>query len=149
MAEPSPPSGPVLLEQHGYRQELDRVLSVLGTVGLTLSDITPTASFFVIAAAVYPLAGTGAFWSFLLAGVVALSVAFCMAELGSQYPIAGGLYSIVSRVLGRPIGFVAMVDYVGQAIFLPAAIALGVGGYMAMLVPAVNSNIWATVIMLA
>ncbi len=138
-----------LLQQYGYRQELDRVLTTLSAVGLTLSDITPTASFFVIAAAVYPLTGTGSFWSFLVAGLIALSVAFCMGELGAQYPIAGGLYSIVARVLGRPIGFVAMMDYVFQAIFLPAAIALGIGSYMSLLVPAVNPNLWATLIMLA
>lgn len=139
--------GGELLQQYGYHQELDRVLSTLSAVGLTLSDITPTASFFVIAAAVYPLTGTGSVWSFLLAGVIALSVAFCMGELGAQYPIAGGLYSIVARVLGRPVGFIAMMDYVFQAIFLPAAIALGIGSYMSLLIPAVNPNLWATLIM--
>jgi amino acid transporter len=149
MAKGTEIRGEALLRQYGYRQELDRALSTLSAVGLTLSDITPTASFFVIAAAVYPMAGTGAFWSFLLAGVIALSVAFSMGELGAQYPIAGGLYSIVARVLGRPLGFLAMTDYVMQAIFLPAAIALGIGSYMSMLVPAVNPNLWATLIMLA
>lgn len=137
-----------LLKQEGYQQELARVLTVLQTVGLALSDITPTASFFVIAAQVYPMAGTGAVWTFLLAGVIALAVAASMAELGSMYPIAGGLYSIVARVLGKPIGFLAMTDYVVQAIFLPAAIALGIGSYMQMLIPAVNANLWATVLML-
>ncbi len=137
-----------LLEHEGYHQELARVLTVLQTVGLALSDITPTASFFVIAALVYPMTGTGAFWTFLLAGLIALSVAASMAELGSVYPIAGGLYSIVTRVLGKPIGFLAMTDYVVQAIFLPAAIALGIGSYMQMLIPNVNANIWATILML-
>lgn len=135
-------------ENKGQYQELDRVLSVMQTVGLALSDITPTASFFVIAAAVYPMAGTGSFWTFLVAGIIALSVAASMAELGSVYPIAGGLYSIVTRVLGKPLGFLAMTDYVIQAIFLPAAIALGIGSYMNMLVPNVNGNIWATILML-
>jgi amino acid transporter len=139
--------GEALLAKHGYRQELDRALTVLSAVGLSLSDITPTASFFVITAAIYPLAGTGSFWTFLIAGIVALSVAMCMGELGSQYPIAGGLYSIVARVLGRPVGFIAMVDYVFQAIFLPVAVAIGIGGYMSMLVPAVNPNLWGTIIM--
>lgn len=137
-----------LLQREGYRQELDRVLSVFQTVGLALSDITPTASFFVIAAMVYPKAGTGAFWTFLAAGIIAMAVAASMAELGSVYPIAGGLYSIVARVLGKPLGFLAMTDYVVQAIFLPAAIALGIGSYMTMLIPSVNANIWATILML-
>ncbi|PSR22580.1 MAG: APC family permease [Sulfobacillus benefaciens] len=137
-----------ILEQAGYRQELSRGLTVLQTIGLALSDITPAASFFVIAAQVFPAAGTGAGWTFLIAGVIALSVAFCMAELGSRYPFAGGLYSIVTRVLGKPLGFLAMVDYVVQAIFLPAAIALGIGGYIQTLIPGVNANIWATILLL-
>lgn len=137
-----------LMRREGYRPELDRALTVLQTVGLALSDITPTASFFVIAALVYPMAGTGAFWTFVAAGVIALCVAASMAELGSVYPIAGGLYSIVARVLGKPLGFLAMTDYVVQAIFLPAAIALGIGSYMQMLIPSVNANLWATVLML-
>lgn len=135
-------------EKQANPQELDRVLSVFQTVGLALSDITPTASFFVIAAQVYPVAGTGAFWTFVAAGVIALCVAASMAELGSVYPIAGGLYSIVTKVLGKPLGFVAMIDYVVQAVFLPAAIALGIGSYMTMLIPSVNANLWATILML-
>jgi len=137
-----------VLQREGNHQELDRVLTVFQTVGLALSDITPTASFFVIAAQVYPATGTGAFWTFVGAGIIALCVAASMAELGSVYPIAGGLYSIVARVLGKPLGFLAMVDYVIQAVFLPAAIALGIGSYMTMLVPSVNANLWATVLML-
>lgn len=137
-----------LLAKAGYRQELARGLTVLQTVGLSLSDITPAASFFVIAAQIFPATGTGAGWTFLLAGIIAISVAFCMAELGARYPIAGGLYSIVTRVLGRPLGFIAMVDYVVQAIFLPAAIALGIGSYIQTLVPGINGNIWATILML-
>ncbi|AEJ40197.1 amino acid transporter [Sulfobacillus acidophilus TPY] len=136
-----------ILKKAGYRQDLARSLTVLQTVGLALSDITPAASFFVIAAQIFPMTGTGAGWTFLLAGIIALSVAFSMAELGSRYPFAGGLYAIVTRVLGKPIGFLAMVDYVVQAIFLPASIALGIGGYIQTLVPGINANIWATILM--
>ncbi len=146
--EPNDIRSEELLAKEGYRQELARGLTVLQTVGLSLSDITPAASFFVIAAQVFPAAGTGAGWTFLIAGLVAISVAFCMAELGARYPIAGGLYSIVTRVLGRPLGFIAMIDYVVQAIFLPAAIALGIGGYIQTLIPGVNANIWATILLL-
>ena len=137
-----------ILQKAGYHQELDRGLTVLQTVGLSLSDITPAASFFVIAAAVFPMAGTGAGWTFLIAGIVAICVALSMAELGARYPFAGGLYSIVTRVLGRPLGFLAMIDYVVQAIFLPAAIALGIGGYIHTLIPSIDANLWATLLML-
>jgi amino acid transporter len=54
--------------------------------------------------------------------------------------VAGGLYSIVTRVLGRPIGFLAMLDYIGQAVFLPASVAFGVGTYINSLDPSLSAN---------
>jgi amino acid transporter len=140
-------SGEAELQQLGYRQELNRSLSVTRTVALAVSDITPVTSLLVIAPVVIATAGTGAFWAYLIAAVLALSVALCMAELGSIYPVAGGLYSIVTRVLGRRVGFLALLDYIGQAVFLPASVALGFGTYFSSLFPAVNPNLASFVVM--
>jgi amino acid transporter len=63
-----------------------------------------------------------------------------MGELGSMFPVAGGLYSIVTRVLGRPIGFLALLDYIGQAIFLPASVAFGIGTYINALYPSLSTK---------
>jgi amino acid transporter len=63
-----------------------------------------------------------------------------MGELGSMFPVAGGLYSIVTRVLGRPIGFLALLDYIGQAVFLPASVAFGIGTYIHSLAPSLSTN---------
>jgi amino acid transporter len=131
---PVPPSSTVesetLLEGMGYQEELNRDLPILGNIALALSDITPTASLLVVGTAVIATAGTASVWAYLIGGFIALNVALCMAELGSMYPVAGGLYAIVTRVLGRPVGFLAMLDYIGQAIFLPASVAFGVGTYI-------------------
>ncbi len=145
---PAEPGGEALLESLGYRQDLNRALSVVGTIALTVSDITPTASLLVIGPVVIAGAGTASVWSYLIGGLIALNVALCMGELGSMFPVAGGLYSIVTRVLGKPIGFLALLDYIGQAIFLPASIALGIGTYITALFPTVSTNIAAAVIML-
>lgn len=141
---PQPPDKEVeselLLEDMGYQPELRRGLNLLGNLALTLSDITPTASLLVVGTAVIATAGTGSLWAYLIGGFVALNVALCMGELGSMFPVAGGLYSIVTRVLGRPIGFLALLDYIGQAIFLPASVAFGVGTYIHSLAPSVSTN---------
>ena len=71
-----------------------------------------------------------------------------MGELGSMFPVAGGLYSIVTRVLGRPIGFLALLDYIGQAIFLPASVAFGIGTYINSLYPAVSTKWVAAALMI-
>jgi amino acid transporter len=144
---PVEPGGEILLESLGYQQDLNRGLSVLGTIALSLSDITPTASLLVIGPVVIATAGSASVWSYLIGGFIALNVALCMGELGSMFPVAGGLYSIVTRVLGKPIGFLALLDYIGQAIFLPASIALGIGTYITSLFPNVPTNIAAAVIM--
>ncbi len=137
-----------LLEDMGYTPQLQRGLNLLGNLALTLSDITPTASLLVVGTAVIATAGTGSMWAYLIGGFIALNVALCMGELGSMFPVAGGLYSIVTRVLGRPIGFLALLDYIGQAIFLPASVAFGIGTYINSLYPAVSTKWVAAALMI-
>jgi amino acid transporter len=131
------------LEGLGYRQELKRAVNGLGHLALILSDITPTASLLVVGTAVVAIAGTGSLWAYLIGCFIALNVAFCMGELGSMFPVAGGLFSIVTRVLGKATGFVAMVDYIGQAIFLPASVAIGIGTYVHALNPALSTRLFS------
>ncbi len=153
MVEPSETTddevgGQEILGALGYKQELNRAVGVLGTLALVLSDITPTASLLVIGPVVIITAGSGSLLAYLLGCFIAISVALCMGELGSMFPIAGGLYSIVTRVLGRPIGFLALLDYVGQAIFLPASVAIGIGVYIQALNPDIPSNLAAGAVMI-
>jgi amino acid transporter len=140
--------GEVLLESLGYKQELNRSVSILGTIALVVSDITPTASLLVIGPVVIATAGTGSIWAYIIGCFIAINVALCMGELGSMFPVAGGLYSIVTHVLGKPAGFLAMLDYIGQAIFLPASVAIGVGVYVQSLDSAIPSNLAAGAVML-
>jgi amino acid transporter len=143
------PSGEEELRAAGYEPGLKRSLSVSDVVALSVSDITPMASLLVIGPAVLALTGTGGLLAYLIGCLISICVAMCMAELGSMHPVAGGLYSIIGRVLGRPLGFMALVDYIGQAVFLPAAIALGIGAYLSSLFPGVNVNLAAALMMVA
>ncbi len=139
--------GEQLLESLGYKQQLARTVGVLGTIALVVSDITPTASLLVIGPVVIAVAGSGSLLAYIIGCFIAIAVALCMGELGSMFPVAGGLYSIVTRVLGRPIGFLALLDYIGQAIFLPASVAIGIGVYVQALNPDIPSNVAAAVVM--
>ena len=138
-----------MLERLGYQQKLKREINFLGNLTLALCDVSPTTSLFIVGTVVVIVAGTGSILAYLIGGFIAVNVALCMGELGSMFPVAGGLYSIVIRVLGRPIGFLAMLDYVGQAIFLPASVAIGCGVYINSLLPNIPSNLAATVVMIA
>src|SRR3954447_23328736 len=145
MAEPIPDT--VRASKPAATATLHRGLSVRGVIALAVSDITPMASLLIIAPVVLAAAGTGAMWAYLIGCFIAVNVALCMGELGSMYPVAGGLYSIVTRVLGRQIGFLALLDYIGQAIFLPASVAIGIGVYLQALNPDIPSNVAAGVVM--
>lgn len=125
MATPTVPGEP-----RDEAQRLHRGLSLGGLLALAVSDITPMASLLIISPVVLSLSGTAGLWAYIIGCFIALNVAACMGEMGSIYPFSGGQYSIVHRVLGGPVGFIAMVDYVTQAVFLPATIALGIGTYL-------------------
>lgn len=110
-------------------------MKVLGTVLITLSSSTPASSVFIIVPGVLLASGSGAFLSMLLAGFVGLCMAFVYAELSSAYPVAGGEYSIVGRVMGPQAGFIVMGVYVVSSLLIPAVMALGISSYLGVLNP--------------
>src|SRR4051812_21075349 len=132
-----------------YKPQLARELGVLGAVLLTVSGITPTASIFIDAPVAFSSTGSGVFWSFVIAAVLALGLAFCYAELGTMFPVTGGLYSVVARVLGRPIGFIGFVDYLVLAIVGPASIGLGTAQYIGVFWSTVNANLVGVILILS
>jgi amino acid transporter len=148
--DPSPAvadDGDTRLRELGYTPRLERGLTTMGSVILTLSDITPAGSLLVVGIAVVALAGTGSVIAYLAGAGLAIMVALCMAELGSVFPVAGGIYSIVARVLGTWASFLTLLSYVVQAIFLPASIALGVGTYLNALNSSIPVNLTSAISM--
>ncbi len=67
----------LLLEDMGYKPQLQRRLNILGNLPMTLSDITPTASLLVVATAMIATAGTGSLWAYLIGGFIALEGPTC------------------------------------------------------------------------
>ncbi|MFI6286621.1 APC family permease [Streptomyces sp. NPDC051018] len=130
-----------------YEQELSRSLKVVGNMAIVVAAITPASSAFVIAAVVFAISGSGAALAFAVAAVLGIAMAFCWAELGAAYPLAGGDYSFIARTLGRASGFVSLV-LTGpvQAILIPAVIALGMAEYLETVFSADANVIGAVVI---
>lgn len=142
-------------EQHSarhYKQELDRGLHVLGNVMMTISGVAPTASVFIIAPIAFLFAGTGAFWAFVIAGVIGVGMAFAYAEAGTAFPVTGGEWALVSRILGRPLGFVSLVFMLISVIVIPSSIALGASQYLSVIWAGAADPAWqkaiAAIIML-
>ncbi|RKT55417.1 APC family permease [Saccharothrix australiensis] len=129
----------------GRPPALRRGLKVLGTLLITLSAISPASSVFIIAPGVVGQAGSGALWSFLVAAVVGVFMAFVYAELASAYPLSGGEYAIVARTLGKLPGFVTLGLLMVTQLLIIAVIALGVGTYLEVLFPGLSGPVVAAV----
>jgi amino acid transporter len=136
-------------QQRGhYKQELDRGLHVLGNVMLTISGVAPAASVFILAPIALYIAGTGAFYAFVIGGVIGVGMAFCYAEAGTAFPVTGGEWALVSRILGRPLGFISLVFMLVSVIVIPSSLAVGAGQYLSVIWPGQNPNLVGAIIML-
>lgn len=112
---------------------LPRSLGVFGAVMLTLSCITPASSLFIVVPPLLMTLGSGTVLSLVVAAVLSLGVGLCYAELGTLVPSAGGEYSIVGQVLGRPIGWLVFVISLVSLMVIPPIIALGTADYIGSL----------------
>lgn len=114
---------------------LVRSLGVAGVLFLTLSVTTPASSVFVILPGMLQVAGTGAIWATIVAGIVCIATAYIYAELSSAWPVAGGEYVMVARTLGPLAGFVMLgINVFNNLIFLPVA-GLGIREVLVGVIP--------------
>jgi len=123
------------LKQLGYRQELQRGLSASMNVVMGLSNVSPVMAAFTYALAAFATVGTATAGGTLLQCINVFCIGMILAELGSIYPVSGGLYSITRYVLPKPLVFLGVFNFVIQAFIYIPAIAMGVGTYMQILFP--------------
>ncbi|HEX4083924.1 MAG TPA: amino acid permease [Chthoniobacteraceae bacterium] len=138
---------------------------VMSQPGVTLTSKTirrsaPTVSLVTaISIVIANMVGTGVFTSlgfqvpglpsgfailclWMLGGVVALSGAFCYAELAAALPRSGGEYHFLSRVFHPALGFLAGWTSATVGFAAPIALAaMGFGTYARGLVPGI-SPLW-------
>ena len=136
MTEPAaPPPSQSRLEQLGYSQHLVRRLNIPEVVGLAMADVSPTMAVLFLSAGVFVIGGTFSIGAGLILSVVVVLISLCLGELAGMFPIAGGMYSLVRRVLPGPISWITMFNYLIQGIVIPASIALGMVGFLRDLFP--------------
>jgi len=114
---------------------LKRSMKTTGVLLIILSAITPASSVFIIAPTVMQQAGTGAFISFMIAAVIGIFTAQVYAELSSAFPLTGGEYAIVGRILGPFWGFIVLGVNLISLIFMLSALSLGIATYLQPLFP--------------
>ena len=124
---------------------LERSMKLFGALLITLSSLTPASSVFIIVPGIVEQAGSGALISFCAAAAVSLMIALVYAELCSAFPLTGGEYAIVGRVLGPFPGFIVLGVNLLVLLLNISVIALGIGPYLAPLMPGL-SNSWAALV---
>ncbi|MEJ7715614.1 MAG: amino acid permease [Thermoleophilaceae bacterium] len=125
------------LAEMGYKQDLKRGWSGFSNFAISFSIISVLAGCFTTYGQAWNNGGPIAIsWGWILISIPILIIAFCMSELVSSYPTAGGIYWWSAR-LGGPvwgwftgwfnliglIAVVASVDY-AAATFLNALLGL-------------------------
>jgi amino acid transporter len=108
-------------------QQLHRHLGTAGNLMLTLSAMGPAMTVFIYVPVVYWVAGTWSFLATLIGAGIALGMALVYAEVGTAFPIAGGEYSMISRVLGRGTGFIVFAIQLSFYVLMLATFAVGAG----------------------
>jgi amino acid transporter len=92
-----------LLAQLGYKQELRRKWSGFSNFAISFSIISILAGCFTTFGQAWMNGGPVAIsWGWPLISAFILIIGFCMSELVSAFPTAGGIYYWASR-LGRPV----------------------------------------------
>ena len=95
-----------VLHKLGYAQQLSRRMSGFSNFAISFSIICILAGgISAFPAAFNSAGGGGVFFVWLAGGVVAMSVAFGMGQIGSAFPTAGGLYHWSSHLGGKAWGW--------------------------------------------
>ncbi|MEW5996150.1 MAG: amino acid permease [Candidatus Micrarchaeota archaeon] len=93
------------------------------------------AGIYALIGAATAIAGTGVWFSFLVAAFVALLTGLSYAELSSMFPQAGSSFTYVLRGLNsRMLGFITGWLILFEAMVGAAAIAMAFGNYLASII---------------
>jgi amino acid transporter len=123
-----------------YAQELSRSLSMKENILITLSAVSPASSVFIIMPSVITGVGGASAIAFGIAALIGIVVGLCYAELSSAFPVTGGEYSFVARVLGKPFGFALFGLTMVGSVFVLGVIASGAGTYLGVLWDVLDAN---------
>lgn len=124
------------LESFGYTQQLKRTLTFWQLTAFGLNYMVPIAPAVVFGYILLSSGGSVAL-PYLLAGIAMSTTAISYGILLKKFPLAGSLYSFVSRGMNPHIGFLAgwvlLLDY----LLLPTITSMSVAIYINQIFPIV------------
>ncbi len=96
------------------------------------------ASIFIVPGGMASKIGPGVWLSYAIAGLLAFTVCFVYAQIGSVLPVSGANYNVCSLTMGGYGGFLYIWFYTFVVLFLCPAMALGVANYLTVFFPGLN-----------
>ncbi|GLP83030.1 amino acid permease [Mycobacterium antarcticum] len=100
------------LNRLGYRQELARGIKLWSAFSLGVAAISPVVGIFAVMSLGLINAGPAWVWVVPIALICQITVAAVYAELSSQFPVAGGAYQWVRRLVGNRLGWFTGYFYI-------------------------------------
>lgn len=110
-------------------------MGIGGVLLLTVSNVTPASSVYVVVPGIIQQAGSGALIAMGAAALISLAMAFVYAELASAFPLAGGDYAMLGRVLGPGAGFVTMGGVAITMTLSTTVLSMGASAYVTAIWP--------------
>lgn len=126
-----------LLNEFGYKQELRRAFGVWQLTAFGLNYMIPIAPAIIFGFILQASGGTVAL-PFLLALVGMLFTAFGYVYFIRRYPLAGSLYSYVSRSIGQRVGFIAGWSILLDYVVIPTLTAMSASYFIHNLLPQIS-----------
>lgn len=138
MAKESAPSNSSLeddahLKKLGYDGHFDRSLSLWGTFALGFTYLSPLVGVYSLFAFGIAAGGPPAIWWLVIVGAGQLLVSLVFGEVVSQYPISGGIYPWVRRLLSARFAWMAAWVYIWAVIVTVTSVAEYGTGFLASL----------------
>jgi amino acid transporter len=135
------------LESLGYRQELNRTMSLFDVVVYGLIYMVPLAPLQVFGFA-YNLSGGMVAAAYAVAAVAMYFSAVSYSEMAQEFPVAGSVYSYVRFGAGNFLGFMSgwaiLLDY----LLLPGLLCIFAAAAMHLQVPSMPEWIWVPIFVL-
>jgi APA family basic amino acid/polyamine antiporter len=123
-------------------KELKPRLGLLDATAINVGAIIG-AGIFVVTGIVAGLAGSALVVSMALAAVTAIFTALSFAELTAWLPREGSVYEFGYRLISPMAGFLGGWMWILSNVFSGAAVSLGLGNYVAALVPGLSPSLIA------
>lgn len=78
----------------------------------------------------------------IVIAIMYVCMVFCIAEMSTALPHAGGFYSFTRNAYGPGLAYLNGVTDIIEYVITPAVIVVGIGGYLESLVPGIHPYLW-------